>query len=198
MKKMLFLVMFGCLLSISGCQERTVVVPVDGAIRILREELNDLSTDQFKERYKILPAVTKAALWADKFDQVLTFEWNVAQRRHLIAAKATAIESTFSGSDVSVRKRIQSLKAEGLVLFNYAEYKQFVTDLDDFSKVKYTANARTAKSENSCECSTSDTWCGGDECGLFGGACNVTTKGCGWLLLENCNGKCEEEDPREG
>lgn len=189
----------------------------------VKENLSDIRQMTRKEWLELDEGVNRAAyvaftpeqkflFWKEKITEVLTLDWNEAEKKHLELLYETISDNpqwftydflkneeeqekfelfTYKWFETAQnnfgwdKKLIGSMVARGNKMLN----KHGVLQINNTSPtIRLKSDSETGYKPN-CECSTIDDWCYSEFICKDTKNCNPVS-GCGWFLIQTCDGEC--------
>lgn len=158
-------------------------------------EISELQIAYRKAVISALPITQRAALWREQFQFYLrNGEFSAAGRAFLEEA-GQKVEVFLLASESSEGKDIPGLEEfgqEAITLFGREQAAQMFANIG-VDTPEVVAPLRTDGS-GECSCNNgSANWCGNVNfwtCQAGDPPCTTTAHGCGWLLVQECNGIC--------
>lgn len=187
-----------CILAIlfSACNKAKEETPIDG--HLLRMEILKNEKAAQKQVFAKLNHKEKAAVWQDKFKQVLSQDWlSKSQTQHLNSALELITPELFldntKEADYFINHFEPKWRDEGIQVFTFGPFKQIANSLSDFQPEQHLNKANIIPIEDGpadnfeCECSSGSDWCWFQNCD---GTCHLGSDGCGTLWRYKCDGSC--------
>ncbi len=150
-----------------------------------------LSSEERKNIFRESSANDKSALWQVHFSEYKKAHPDLSPEQIKVLEEAAnlAIPLTFSlpGNqqikNAVIGKALQNLRNHAVATFSQDEARKLFAQLGN-------AEASIVVRRD-CNCSTIDTWCGGNYCRdhAYNG-CSTSDWGCGTLWMASCNGGC--------
>jgi len=172
-----------------------------------RSDWLNLDTNLKRAVYVAFTSEQKFLFWKGKIAEVLTLDWNEAEKKHLELLYETISDNPqWFTADIS--KNEEEFEKFELFEYRWSENAKDNLGWDKhligsivFSGNKLLNTKGELQTENTsifradypeCECSKQSDWCANPSsyCGGVGGVCYATSSGCGFLWGYQCDGMC--------
>lgn len=200
MKRFFFIISIICLFFFS-CQkdsfhfEKALSTKIDK--QVIKEMLALNSEKEMRLTYEMLNGYEKASVWKNHLKEFLDDKWTTEQE-YLIQNLINKIEpSVFNVRDEKFMNFAATWLEEANKHFDRDLVASMVTTISPKEKLELNNMNAVQESESDCGCKVTNdvlTLCGGiwsasEKC--VGSNCIETSEFCGFLLLEKCDGRCE-------
>jgi hypothetical protein len=184
MKKLFCLALFISILAWS-CKKETQ--DTSASAYELRKALTNLAPHLQKKLFRSQAPEVKAAIWKDKFENILMHEWTPAQLKLIHDIHQQIVPALFvDGNTANVHFTNTfnpKWKRQLPLAFTAAQADNLFARLEDVG-----ISQRAITGDPDCYCSVNDDWCIGKTCEW--GGCNIQNWGCGTVWIYYCTGLC--------
>ncbi|GAB2836953.1 bacteriocin fulvocin C-related protein [Ferruginibacter profundus] len=159
---------------------------------VINEVVSISSTQAQRVAYGLLVPENKTAIWKQHLENYIQNNENSDLQKNLIKEFISTINPDIFLNKENARTFMAKAEVAELVYkCKRAFSTQEIYNIFGSLKSKTVANTSSVESGNSCSCNTSSDFCSGEsKCYAYMWDCSTSNMGCGWLLLESCNGKC--------
>ena len=176
-----------------------------------REDWLNSSSEAANAMYRAFTPTQRLVFWNDKFEELMLLPWTNEELGHICKAQEFVnFHKEIFSNELSIEERDDIIDA-----FCY-KWMEFAMDELGWDELKVRAvigsgrkvlntngdlalmknTTRTSilsedeEEDSSCNCNQKHDFCNGSSECMSDSGCGSSEHGCGWLILQSCNGRC--------